>query len=170
VKNRLAFAAMSLLSSGCGYQLAGASTDPLGPLAIVAAPTIVASAAVQEAFVAGARQELAAQGRLASCDPSADVSCPVIVVELARLEESGRAPEPTSSGAPLDRAVSFTLRGRAFVRRKPSAPPERIGRDESSRESFARPDDPRTAHALREEALERAARRLGARVVRGIVW
>jgi len=167
--NRLA-ALGALLLAGCGYQLQGASTDALGPLAVVAAPTIVASSAAEEAFVAGAREELSSRGRLARCQPDVDADCPALVVELVRLEEGGAAPEIDGSGRPLDRALTLTLRGRAFLRRSPSARAERLGADETSRETIARPDDPRLAHLLREEALQRAARRLGAKVVRAIVW
>lgn len=99
----------ALLVSGCGYQLASSVVDPLGPLAVVAAPTIVASSAAEEAMVAGARGELAASGRLAGCDPRGDEVCPALVLELVRVEEGGAAIEVTASGAPLDRAMTYVL-------------------------------------------------------------
>ncbi len=161
---------VSFTAVGCGYRIVGAAADPLGPLAVVAAPGVVAFALAEDAVLAGARAELAADGRLASCEPRAP-RCPALVVELVRVEEGGAAPgAATPESAPLGRAVTFTLRGRAFVRRRSDAPPERIGPDVTVRELVAREDDPTTFHATRQEALRRAALRLGALLVRRVSW
>jgi hypothetical protein len=163
------FVALSaaLFASGCGYTLAASSVASIGPVAVIAGDSFAAEGFVQESFVAGAREELASAGKLAGCDAQSDASCPALVVELLQVEEGGAAPALDRSGAPVDRAVTITLRGRAFLRRHGA--PQRRGGEEVTRESFARPDDPRLAHALREEVFRRAARRLGARVVRGLV-
>ncbi|MDI1435225.1 hypothetical protein [Polyangium sorediatum] len=152
---------------GCGYRLVGAAAEHAEPLAVLPAPGVVASAAAEEGVVAGARAELAAGGLLASCDPRTDARCPALVVELVRVEEGGAAPGvATRDGPPLARSVTFTLRGRAFVRRTKDAPPDRLGPDVTVREFAAREDDPTSFHATREEALRRAALRLGAQLVR----
>lgn len=152
---------------GCGYRVVGAEADAAMPLAVVPAPGVVASAAAEEGVLAGARAELAAAGLLASCDPRTDARCPALVVELMRVEEGGAAPGlATRDGPPLARSVTLTLRGRAFVRRAKDAPPERLGPDVTVREFVARGDDPTAFHATREEALRRAAGRLGASLVR----
>jgi hypothetical protein len=165
---RLVVALAGLLAApGCGYRIVGAAADSAGPLAVAAAPGVVASALAEQGVVDGARAELAASGRLASCDPRAAPRCPALVVELVRVEEGGAAPGvATRESAPLAQAVTWTLRGRAFVRRAKDAPPERIGPDVTVREFAARQDDPTGFHATREEALRRAALRLGALLVR----
>ncbi|MRG90652.1 hypothetical protein [Polyangium spumosum] len=152
------------VAPGCGYRIVGPAAGE--PLAVVPAG-VVASALAEEAVVEGARAELAAAGRLASCDPRGEGRCPALVVELVRVEEGGAAPGvATREGAPLAQAVTWTLRGRAFVRRAEGAPPERVGSDVTVREFAAREDDPTSFHATREESLRRAAKRLGALLVR----
>ena len=155
-----------LVVPGCGYRVVGGA-DAAGSLAVVPGPGVVASALAEENVVAGARAELAARGRLASCDPRGEARCPALVVELVRVEEGGAAPGvATRESAPLARSVTWTLRGRAFLRRAKDAPPERVGPDVTVREFAARADDPTSFHATREEALRRAALRLGAQLVR----
>jgi len=154
----------------CGYRLASPSADSLGPLAVEPSPVVVASAFAEAELCAGARRALAAEGRLASCSPRTDARCPALVVELVRVEEGGASPGVLSSGAsPLDRTVTLTLRGRAFVRRTKGASPERLGPDITVRELVARGDDPVTFHVAQREALGRAARRLGERLAQGVL-
>jgi hypothetical protein len=137
--------------------------DSIGPLAVQGAEVIVPQAAAAAAVEAGARAELSRSGQLAACDSA---RCSALVVELVRVEEGGVAVGVGGDGAPLGRGVSFLLTGRAYVRRAPSAAPERVTGDVTVREVVARQDEPLGMEFSREEALQRGAHRLGEALVR----
>ncbi|UQA56422.1 hypothetical protein [Polyangium aurulentum] len=160
---RLGFGLVALLAGGCGYRLAHGAADPIGPLAVQGAAVIVPAAAAVAAVEAGARAELSRSGQLAGCDPA---RCPALVVEVLRVDEEGAAVGVGGQGAPLGRGVTFSVTGRAYVRRAPSAAPERDTGDVTVREGVARQDEPLGMEFSREEALQRAAHRLGETLVR----
>jgi hypothetical protein len=155
-------AAASLLLAGCGYHLANAVSDPLGPFVVRGGEVKVPYAAAIAAAEEGARSELSRSGQLS---PGGQGSALVIAVD--RVDEGATGIAAGAAGAPIARGIRITVIGRAWIEAGGSIARE-TGEVRAS-EVMAAPGDAATAIAAREEALDRAARRLGERMARQIL-
>lgn len=157
----LLFASAALVF-GCGYHLAGAAGDPLGPFDVTGGETRTPYAEAMASAEEGARAELARASALAAGGQGKTA----MVVEVLRVDETGEAPALSRAGGaraegpiPLARALRVTVTGRATLRHKGAV--ARDTGDVRAAEVIAPEGDPRAAILARDEAARRAARRLG---------
>jgi hypothetical protein len=157
---------LALALAGCGYQLAHAPNDPLGPFVVVAGRVYVPDAPAIASAEEGARAELARAGALAPGDAGARLE-----IEVLRVDETGEgiALEPGKAGLPLARGVRVTVVGRARLRRAGSDVVERDTGDVRASEVAARADGPGAGSLVRDELGRAAARRLGEALVRRLL-
>jgi hypothetical protein len=164
---RGALAALLLLAAGCGYRLVHAAPDPLGPFAVASGPIHVPDAALAAAVAEGARAELSRAGDLA---PGGVARAPAeIEVELLRVDETSEGVALGAPDLPLSRAVRVTAIGRARLRRRGSAAPERDTGDVRAGEAVARASSAAPGMVARDDAGRAAARRLGEILVRRLL-
>ncbi len=168
----------ALLPAGCGYHLVHAAADPLGPFAVASGPIHAPEAAVAAAAEEGARAELSRAGQLAGRGAPAE-----IVVEVLRVEEAsagvalvtmGASPPNPRSGLsspdlPLARGVRVTVTGRAKVVPAGGSAAERETDEVQASEVAAAAASVGAGVATRDEAGQRAARRLGEMLVRRLL-
>jgi hypothetical protein len=148
--------ACAALALGCGYHVAGAAGDPLGPFDVTGGETRTPYAEVMAAAEEGARAELARVSALAAGGHGKTA----IVVEVLRVDETSEAPALFEGvEGPRARAVRVAVIGRGTVRRDGAI--ERDTGDVRADEVIAPAGDPRAAILTRDEAARRAARRLG---------
>lgn len=154
--------AMAAAMIGCGYRLAHAPVDPLGPFVVVSGPVHVPSTAALAAAEEGARAELSRAGQLSPSSAGGSLE-----IEVLRIEEASEA-AGLDNGVPLARGLRITVTGRARLRGE--------GRHEVQRDT----GDLRVAEVVapagapawvlgREEAERTAARRLGEALVRRLL-
>jgi hypothetical protein len=159
---RPAVLALSLALAGCGYHLAHAPADPLGPFTVtggrVRVPDVQAVAAAEE----GARAELSRAGALG---PGGGV----IEVEVLRVDETSEGIALDVAGSPFARGVRVTVTARAVLRRAGSAAVERDSGDVRASEVAARADGAVRGMVVGGEAARAAARRAGEAAVRRLL-
>jgi hypothetical protein len=160
MRERAPLALVALALSGCGYHLAHAPVDPLGPFTVVPGAVLVADSVAIAALEDGARAELARAGELGSGG--------TIEVELLRVDEDAEGLAAVA-GAPSARAVRVSARGRARLRRAGSAAVERDTGDVRVSEVGARVDGPVRGMAAAGALSRSAARRLGEVLVRRLL-
>jgi hypothetical protein len=156
--------------SACGYRLANEVVDPLGPFCLASGTVRVPFGGAVAAAEDGARAELARAGQLGGCG---DHAASQVAVEVVRVDEDSEgvslSPRPGTSEVPLARALRVRVTARAEVRvgtqRRRATP------DFSASEIIATPigEDPVLAEIAKRDASRRAARRLGARLVRSLL-
>ncbi len=161
-------AALGALSAACGYRVAGAANDPLGPFVVVSAPGAAPRAALVAAAEAGLRAELARAGELGAGAPAGTPGCSAVVVDVVRVEETSAAVAAGPAGAPpLAGAVRVEVTGRASVRRGEAE--ARATGDVTVAEVSARAAGSVAGGVASSMAAERAARRLGERLGRRVL-
>ncbi|MFT3764285.1 MAG: hypothetical protein QM820_01995 [Minicystis sp.] len=157
-------AAIALGVAGCGYRLAHAPADPLGPFTVVAGRVHVPDAAATAAAEEGARAELSRAGAL-----SAGSDAGSIEIEILRIDEAGEGIAAGAQDGPLARGVRVTVVGRAVLRRSGSAAVERDTGDVRASEATARQDGAGRGMLSSDAATRAAARRLGEILVRRLL-
>jgi len=150
--------------AGCGYRLAHAPADPLGPFAVVAGRALVPDAAALAAAEEGARAELARAGQLAAGGGGGSVE-----IEILRIDEAAEGIAADARRAPSARGVRVTVVGRALLRRAGSAVVERDTGDVRAAEIVARADGAARGMVASDAGTRAAARRLGEILVRRLL-
>ncbi|MDB4941005.1 MAG: hypothetical protein JWP97_539 [Labilithrix sp.] len=139
-------------------------------LAVVLATSKVPDAVASDEVVAGAREELARGGSLAS--GSGYPRCEIEVLRADETSEGIAAVRGTTGELePSSRATRVGLVARAWVVRSPGAERERDTGDVRTFETVAVAPDARTSSFRQSDALRAAGRRLGQRLgarIRGI--
>lgn len=171
VRRCLVSLCFGLFGLGCGYQLQDASAPSSRGFVVSLAPTRLASSVASEALLWGARDALAAEGKLLRCTPAGTVECPELVLELLERSEGGAAFRVAETRLPVADARTFVLRARAFVRSDGTASPTFVVPSLEEREVLARSSDEAPEHAEvgSDEAERRVSRRLGARLVQTLL-
>jgi hypothetical protein len=150
--------------AGCGYQLAHAPHDPLGPFAVSLGPIHAPDAALAAEAEEGARAELARAGELGGRGATSEIE-----LTLLRVDEASEGVALASPDLPLARAVRVIVTGRARLRRAGSTTSERDTGDVRVTDAAARASSTPAALVVRDEAGRAAARRLGALLVRRLL-
>ncbi|MFS8069608.1 MAG: hypothetical protein ACMG6S_24855 [Byssovorax sp.] len=149
--------------AGCGYTLANAPHDALGPFTVRAAEATTPDAAVTAAAIEGAQRELLRAGLL-----SARGEGTALTITLVRVDERSEGIARGADSAPIGRGIRLVIAGRALVRGQESAPARDSG-EITVAEVFARSESAALGIVGRSEAAERAGRRLGERLVRRVL-
>jgi hypothetical protein len=162
----ISLVAASLVASGpgCGYHLANAPSDPLGPFTIAGGAVHAPDSALAAAAEEGARAELAREGQLEARGAGS-----VIEIELLRVDEASEGIASGPSGSPTARAVTVTATGRARIRRARGAAVERDSGEVRVGETAATAPSVAAGVVVRDEAARAAARRLGEALVRRLL-
>ena len=159
----LFFAAAAAGSAGCGYALANAPHDALGPFVVVAGEAKTPDAVAVAAAIEGAQRELSRAGLL-----SARGEGTALTITLARVDERSEGVARGADTAPLARGIRLTIAGRATARDAAGATLRDSGEVEVA-EVFARSESAAVGVLGREEAARRAGRRLGERLARRLL-
>jgi len=158
------------MSLGCGYQPAYGGQRPEGRLSVVSAPPKVAHAEVIAAVMSGARNELSRAGVLAPAD-----GYPRLVVEVLRVDEwpRGISASPTEAGdqrlAPLGRATSVAVLGRAWVVEEEGRAPVRDTGDVRRSDTYASEPGATSETLQFSAAASSAGRKLGRALARRVL-
>ncbi|APR77229.1 Hypothetical protein A7982_02576 [Minicystis rosea] len=155
---------VSASATGCGYHLAHAPADPLGPFSVVAGRAYVPDATASAAAEEGARAELSRAGALSTGSEGGSIE-----IEILRIDEAGEGIAVGAAGAPLGRGVRITVVGRASLRRAGSNVVERDTGDMRASEVMTRADGAARGMAVAESATRVASRRLGEMLVRRVL-
>jgi hypothetical protein len=158
---RLAVIVTSMGIGGCGYTLANTPDAALAPFTVRAAEARAPDGLVTTAAIAGAESELSRAGLLAARGEG-----PVLILAVVRVDErsEGIAAGSGANAAPTARGVRLTIVGRATA----SAPARDSGEVEVS-EVFSAGGSAAIGILGRDEAAQRAGRRLGERLVRRVL-
>jgi hypothetical protein len=155
---------LACASPGCGYQLAHAPRDPLGPFAVSIGPIHAPDAALAAEAEEGARAELARAGELGGRGATSEIE-----LTLLRVDETSEGVALASPNLPLARAVRVMVTGRARLHRAGSSASERDTGDVRVTDATARAPSTQASFVGRDEAGRAAARRLGALLVRRLL-
>jgi hypothetical protein len=149
--------------AGCGYTLANAPHDALGPFTVRAAEATTPDAAVTAAAIEGAQRELSRAGLL-----SASGEGTALTITVLRVEERSEGIARGAGPAPIGRGIRLVIAGRATARGVDGATARDSG-EITVAEVLARSDSAALGIVGRSEAAERAGRRLGVRLVRRVL-
>jgi hypothetical protein len=165
----LGLATIALVVAACGYApVHGAGGVASEPFHVVLSSSKVPDAVASDEVLAGAREELARTGSLASGD-----GYPRCEIEILRADEAseGIAAVRDSDGrlVPESRASRVGLVARAWVLRAPGGQRERDTGDVRGFETVAVAPDARSSAFRQSDALRAAGRRLGKRLASRIM-
>jgi hypothetical protein len=146
-------------STGCGYALANAPVDALGPFTVVAGAATTPDAVAVAAAIEGAQRELSRAGLLAARGEGT-----ALTITLVRVDEQSAGVARGVDGAPRARGIQLTITGRATA-----GGAARDSGELAVVEVFARDDSAAGGVLGRDEAARRAGQRLGARLVRRVL-
>jgi len=153
---------------GCGYRLAHAEPDPLGPFTVQAGSLTAPASEARIATLSGARSMLARHGQLASRGGSTGRPPATIVIDVLRVQERAAAVSTTDDGAtPMARSVQLTITGRARMRI--DAATVRDTGDVQVDELVSPGTDVASFELARDEAVRVASQRLGQALVRRLL-
>jgi len=156
----------ALGGAGCGYRLAHAEPDPLGPFTVRAGSLTAPATEARIAAISGARGMLARHGQLASEDARGQRA--TIVIDVLRVQERAAAVSATdASASPMARSVRLTITGRARMRI--GAEVVRDTGDVDVDELVSPGADVASFALARDEAVRSASQRLGQRLVRRLL-
>jgi hypothetical protein len=152
-------------AAGCGYSLANTPDPALAPFTVRAAEATTPDAAATTAAIEGAQHELARAGLLSARGDGA-----ALTITLLRVDErsEGIASGSSGSAAPIARGIRLTIVGRATAPASFRAAARDSGELEVS-EVFASSGAATIGILARDEAAQRAGRRLGERLVRRVL-
>jgi hypothetical protein len=165
---RLLLLATSTALAGCGYVLANApdpSFTPFTPFTVGAADATIPDGAVISAAVDGAQRELARAGLLSA---RGDGPVLTIAVESVREQSEGIERGPSPRSTPVARGIRLRIVGRATSPAAAGAPARDSGAIEVT-EIVASTGSAAIGSLGRDEAAQRAGRRLGERLVRRVL-
>lgn len=166
-REALVLLATSTLLAGCGYTLANVPDPSLTPFTVRAAEARTPDAAAITAAIEGAQRELSRAGLL-----SARGDGPVLTIAVERVDEQSEGiaagSGSTSSATPRARGIRLTIVGRATAPASAGATSRDSGAITVS-EIFATSGSAAIGSLDRDEAAQRAGRRLGERLVRRVL-
>jgi hypothetical protein len=162
---RLVLIALAIATAGCGYSLANTPDAALTPFTVRAAAATMPDAAVSTAAIEGAEGELARAGLLAARGDGT-----VLTIAVVRVDErsEGIAAGSSASAAPVARGIRLTIVGRATAPAGASGAARDSGDVEVS-EVFSAGGSAAIGILSRDEAAQRAGRRLGERLARRVL-
>lgn len=162
---RLVVIALSIAAASCGYTLANTPDAALPPFTVRAAEARTPDAAVTTAAIQGAESELARAGLLAARGDGA-----VLTIAVVRVDErsEGIAAGESVGATPRARGIRLTIVGRATSPATAGAAARDSGEIEVT-EVFATPGSAAIGLLARDEAAQRAGRRLGERLARRLL-
>jgi hypothetical protein len=158
---RLGVIALSVATTSCGYTFANAYAPDasLAPFTVRAADARTPDAVVTTAAIEGAESELARAGLLAAHGDGV-----VLTIAVVRVDErsEGIAAGPSASAAPAARGIRLTIVGRASGAARDSG-------EVAVSEVFSAAGSAAIGILGRDEAAQRAGRRLGERLARRVL-
>ena len=162
---RLATTVIVLGLAGCGYTLATTPDPALTPFTVRAAAATTPDAIAITAAIEGAQRELSRAGLLSTRGDGA-----VLTIAVVRVDErsEGIAAGSSGSATPIARGIRLTIVGRATAPASPRAAARDSGEVEVA-EVFATSGTATIGILARDEAAQRAGRRLGERLVRRVL-
>lgn len=164
LKRALLFAAVAAAgSAGCGYTLANAPHEALGPFLVIAGEAKTPDAVAVAAAIEGAQRELSRAGLL-----SARGEGTALTITIGRVDERSEGIASGPGATPLARGIRLTIAGRATARGAQEASARDSG-ELSVAEVFAGGGSAAQGVLGRDEAARRAGRRLGERLVRRLL-
>jgi hypothetical protein len=148
---------------GCGYTLANAPRDELGPFLVRAAEATTPDDAVTAAAIEGAQRELARAGLLSQRGEGT-----ALTIAVLRVDERSEGIASGAGSAPTARGIRLTIVGRARAGEGDRTPARDSG-EVTVTEVFAPGGSAALGIVGRGEAGPRAGRRLGERLVRRVL-
>ena len=150
---------IAIAGAGCGYTLANTPDAALPPFTVRAAEARTPDAAVTTAAIEGAESELARAGLLAARGDGV-----VLTIAVVRVDErsEGIAAGSSASAAPVARGIRLTIVGRASGAARDSG-------EVTVSEVFSAGGSAAIGILSRDEAAQRAGRRLGERLARRVL-
>lgn len=160
---------VGLAPLGCGYRSLNEMRDPLGPYEVRLGELRTASPEVSVDVLGGARSALARAGMLGAkgCGTDDVSSCPVLFIDVVRIDESGASPGwDASKQTIVSRGIWIRAVGRARLYSDVGKSALLRDTQDVAASVLISPQSP-SPHASvwhREQALSAAARKLGERL------